>query len=197
MAENNFRADRLEQTIHNYGIKFDENVKWDNEKMVKLLGDYFIDLEPERYSWGARYVQSLSTPMLCKHMKDDIDKFHISPLESENYVAETKCNGMRVLCYYSPETGFEFFSRRESSFNFLNGNFTDKFLFIEKGLISEPKDYIGKFNYRFVIDGELLIDGIENELQTSKVSIEGISLNTCFPASIAFFTSAVAEAHFS
>ena len=172
MAENNFRTDKLEEAINTYGIEVDPNVKWDNEKMIKVLGDYFINLEPERYTWGARYVQSLSTPMLCKHMKDDLDKFEISPLESKDYVAETKMNGMRCLAVYSPDTGFEFYSRRESSSNFLNGNFTNKFLFIEKGLISEPKDYIGKFNYRFVIDGELLIDGIEDEIRTTKVSIE-------------------------
>lgn len=172
MAENNFRADRLEEAIHSYGIEFDEDINWDNEKMIKVLGDYFISLEPEKYSWGAKYVQSLSTPMLCKHMKDDIDKFEVSPLESEDYVAETKLNGCRCIITYSPEVGFEFFSRRESSSNFLNGNLTNKFLFIEKGLITEPKDYINKFNYRFVIDGELLIEGIENELQTTQVSIE-------------------------
>lgn len=172
MAENNFRADRLEEAIHSYGIEFDEDINWDNEKMIKVLGDYFISLEPNKYSWGAKYVQSLNTPMLCKHMKDDIDKFDVSPLESEDYVAETKLNGCRCLITYSPEVGFEFFSRRESSSNFLNGNLTKKFLFIEKGLITEPKDYINKFNYRFVIDGELLIEGIENELQTTQVSIE-------------------------
>lgn len=172
MAENNFRADRLEEAIHSYGIEFDESIKWDNEKMIKALGDYFINLEPDKYSWGTRYVQALSTPMLCKHMKDDLDKFEISPIESEDYVAETKLNGCRCLIVYSPEVGFEFFSRRESSSNFLNGNLTNKFLFIEKGLITEPKDYINKFNYRFVIDGELLIEGIENEIQTTQVSIE-------------------------
>lgn len=172
MAENNFRADRLEEAIHTYGIEFDESVNWDNEKMIKLLGDHFISLEPEKYTWGARYVQSLNTVMLCKHMKDDLDKFTISPLESEDYVAETKLNGCRCICTYSPEDGFEFFTRRESSSNYLNGNLTNKFLFIEKGLITEPKDYINKFNYRFVIDGELLIDNIENELQTSQISIE-------------------------
>ena len=172
MAENNFRADRLEETIHTYGLEFNENIKWDNEKMIKLLGDYFISLEPNKYSWGSRYVQSLATPMLCKHIKDDIDKFKVSPLESDDYVVEAKLNGSRSLCVYSPEVGFEFFSRRESSSNYLNGNLTDKFLFIEKGLISEPKDYKGRFNYRFVLDGELLIEGIENEIRTTKVSIE-------------------------
>ena len=172
MAENNFRADRLEEAINTYGIDINPNIKWDNEKMIKVLGDYFISLEPEKYTWGARYVQSLSTPMLCKHMKDDLDKFTISPLESNDYVAETKLNGCRCVCTYSPEVGFEFFTRRESSSNYLNGNLTNKYLFIEKGIISEPKDYINKFNYRFVIDGELLIDGIENEIRTAQVSIE-------------------------
>lgn len=173
MAENNFRADRLEETIHSYGLEFDENVKWDNEKMIKLLGDYFISLEPDKYSWGTRYVQSLNTVMLCKHLKDFLKQMEpINPLESEDYVAETKLNGMRILTYYSPEIGFEFFTRRESSSNYLNGNITNKYLFIEKGVISEPKDYKNKFNYRFVLDGELLVEGIENELQTTQVSIE-------------------------
>ena len=173
MADNNFRADRLEQAIHTYGLELDENIKWDNEKMIKLLGDYFISLEPEKYSWGARYVQSLSTVMLCKHLKDFIDQMKpVNPLESENYIAEMKLNGMRCICSYSPEIGFEFFSRKESVSNYLNGNFTNKYLFIEKGLITEPKDYRNKFNYRFVLDGELLVEGIENEIQTTQVSIE-------------------------
>ena len=173
MAENNFRADRLEQAIHTYGLKFDETVKWDNEKMIKLLGDYFLDLEPKKYSWGARYVQSLDTVMLCKHMKDFIKQMEpINPLESDDYVAETKLNGMRCISTYSPDTSFEFFSRKESVSNYLNGNFTNKYLFIEKGLITEPKDYKNRFNYRFVLDGELLVDGIENEIKTTQVSIE-------------------------
>ena len=173
MAENNFRADRLEQTAHTYGLEFDENIKWDNEKMIKLLGDYFISLEPEKYSWGAEYVQSLSTVMLCKHLKDFIDQMKpVNPLESDDYVAEMKLNGCRLITTYSPETGFEFFTRKESVSNYLNGNITDKYLFIEKGLITEPKDYKNKFNYRFVLDGEILVEGIENDIQTTQVSIE-------------------------
>lgn len=173
MAENNFRKDRLEQTAHTYGLEFDEDIKWDNEKMIKLLGDYFINLEPERYSWGAKYVQSLDTVMLCKHLKDFIEQMEpINPLESDDYIAETKLNGFRCISYYSPETGFEFFSRKENVTNYLNGNFTNKYLFIEKGLITEPEDYKNKFNYRFVLDGELLVEGIENDIKTTQVSVE-------------------------
>lgn len=172
MAENNFRADRLQEAINTYGVDLPEGVTWDNEKMIKVLGDYFINLTPDKYSWGARYVQSLNTVMLCDHMHKFIKNFDVSPLESEDYVAETKENGMRCLAVYSPESGFEFFTRRESVTNYLNGNIADKFLFINKGLITEPKDYINKFNYRFVLDGELLVEGIENELVSSQITVE-------------------------
>lgn len=170
----NFRSDKLEESIHDYGIYLDPNVKWDNEKMIKRLGDYFISLCPERYSWGAKYVQSLGTPMLCRHLKDDIKNFKNveTPTESEAYVAENKVNGFRCIACYSPEVGFEFFSRRESSYDFLNGNFTDKFLFINNGIISEPKEYKGNFNYRFVIDGELIVEASEEDSVTMGVSIE-------------------------
>lgn len=170
----NFRSDMLETAIHDYGLVLPEDVKWDNERMIKALGNYFMTLTPDRYSWNARYVQSLSTPMLCRHLKEEIKNFKNVPLpaESDAYIAEKKMNGFRCIACYSPETGFEFFSRRESSLDYLNGNFTDKFLFINNGLISEPSDYKGSFNYRFVIDGELLINSSENDLNTMDVSIE-------------------------
>lgn len=172
MAENNFRADRLEEAIHTYGLDLPDDIKWDNEKMIKALGDYFISIEPDKYSWGARYVQSLNTCMLCKHLKDFIQYMPINPMESEDYIAENKINGCRILATYSPESGFEFFTRRESSSNYLNGNIANKILFINKGLISEPKDYIGKFKYRFVLDCEIIVDGLRDELTTTNISIE-------------------------
>ena len=171
----NFRADKLEEAIHDYDIYLDDDIKWDNEKMIKKLGDFFISLKPDKYSWGARYVQSLGTPMLCRHLKEDIKHFtNVStPTESDAYIAENKVNGFRCIATYSPENGFEFFSRRESSADFLNGNFTDKFLFINNGFISEPKDYVNSFNYRFVIDGELIVESsAEEATSTIEVSIE-------------------------
>ena len=61
MAENNFRADKLEETIHSYGLNLRDDINWDNERMIKALGDYFISLNPKEYSWGAHYVQSLTS----------------------------------------------------------------------------------------------------------------------------------------
>lgn len=171
----NFRSDKLEEAIHDYDIYLEDDIKWDNEKLIKKLGDFFINLSPTKYSWSARYVQSLGTPMLCRHLKEDIKHFTNvpTPTESSAYVAENKVNGFRCIACYSPEKGFEFFSRRESSADFLNGNFTDKFLFINNGLISEPKDYVNSFNYRFVIDGELIIENSDEYTpSTMEVSIE-------------------------
>lgn len=173
MAENNFRSDMLEEAIHTYGLDLSDKITWDNEKMIKALGDYFISLEPEKYSWGAKYVQSLNTVMLCEHLKKFSEQMKpINPMESEDYIAETKMNGCRFLTVYSPETGFEFFTRRESSSNYLNSNYKDKVLFINKGVITESSEYKGKFPYRFVIDGEVLMDGLEKEITTSNISIE-------------------------
>ena len=140
--------------------------------MIKVLGDYFISLEPEKYSWGARYVQSLNTVMLCNHLKDNLKYFNYNPVESDDYIVENKLNGFRCISCYSPEVGFEFFSRNESVTNYLNGNFTDKYLFINKGVITEPKDYKNAFNYRFVIDGELIVEGSKEDAATLGVTVE-------------------------
>ena len=173
MAENNFRADRLEEAIHTYGLDLRDDIKWDNEKMIKALGDYFMSLEPDKYSWGAKYVHSLNTVMLCEHLKKFLPQMgDINPMESEDYVAENKLNGMRCILTYSPETGFEFFTRRESVSNYLNGNITDKVLLFNKGIISKPESYKGTFKYRFVLDCEMLMKGLETEITTANISIE-------------------------
>lgn len=173
MAENNFRSDKLEEAIHTYGLELRDDINWDNGRMIKALGDYYISLDPKKYSWGARYVQSLDTCMLCEHLKKFIKQMKpINPMESENYVAEMKMNGCRILTAYSPETGFEFFTRRESVSNYLNSNIAEKILFINKGVISNPSEYKGRFPYRFVIDGEILMEGLSNEITTADISIE-------------------------
>lgn len=33
-------------------------------------------------------------------------------------------------------------------------------------------DYRGKFNYRFVIDGEVLVEGLENEFESTQIAVE-------------------------
>ena len=160
------RKDELELKLTEKHIMLEEDVKWTNEKMIKKLGDYTLDHTPKKnFCWGQRYLQSLETVQLCRHLKDEMKAFEkagIDPMTSDDYVAEFKENGSRVFIYYSPEVGFKFFSRRESVSTFLNNELTDKILFIEKGLVTNPSDYIGKYNYRFILDGEVTVEGSQN-----------------------------------
>ena len=161
------RKDELEMKLAERQITLDESVKWTNEKMIKVLGDWTIEHSVKNaFCWGARYLQSLETVQLCRHLKDEMKSFEkagINPIVSEDYVAEYKENGSRVFIYYDPATGFKFFSRRESVSTFLNNDLTNKILLISKGgLVSNPSDYKGKYNYRFILDGEVTVDGSSN-----------------------------------
>lgn len=171
MAET-FRKDRLDFKISELGIYLDEDVKWTNENLIKRLGDYTLAHTKESIPWATKYVQSLECVMLCKHLKDEMKNFtaETNPMVSSDYIAENKENGFRHLLCYSPKDGFTLYSRKESVDTYLNTNFTDKILFIKDGLIKEPKDFINKLNYRFVLDGEIIVnsdganfDGVQYE----------------------------------
>lgn len=159
MAET-FRKDRLDYKISELGIYLDEDVKWTNENLIKRLGDYTLAHTKDYIPWSTKYVQSLECVMLCKHLKDEMKNFtaETNPMVSPDYIAENKENGFRHLMCYSPKDGFTLYSRKESVDTYLNTNFTDKILFIKDGLIKEPKDFINKLNYRFVLDGEIIVN---------------------------------------
>lgn len=157
------KKEDLEYKITEKHIMLDDNVSWTNEKLVKVLGDYTLShSKKDKYCWGARFLQSMETVMLCRHLKDEkkvLDKAKIDPMTSEDYVSEFKLNGSRVIVYYDPWVGFKMFSRRESVDTFLNNDLTERILLIlDNGVITKPKDYIGKFNYRFMLDGEITVD---------------------------------------
>ncbi len=160
------RKDELELKITEKHIMLEEDIKWTNEKLIKKLGDYTLEHSPKSaFCWGQRYLQSLETVQLCRHLKDEMKSFNkvnVDPMTSDDFVAEFKENGSRVFIYYSPEVGFRFFSRRESVNTFLNNELTDKILLIEKGIVTAPSDYIGKYNYRFILDGEVTVEGNQN-----------------------------------
>jgi hypothetical protein len=146
--------DELNEELTKKHIYLDDNIKWDNQKMVKLLGDNYLKEHREEWTFGVAFVQAQNNFMLCKHYKDEIKNFapEDDPLTSDNWIAEVKKDDFRLYVVYDPEYGFELFSRRESVKTFLNSTFTDKVLFIKNGLVRQPKDFIGTFNYRFVLD---------------------------------------------
>ena len=157
------RKEDLEQKAIELNLDLDESITWTNDKLIRKLGEYYM---PEDASWGTKYVHSLETPMLCKPLKNELKNFKTTPLEMEEYVAEFKCNGCRCLMVFDPEVGFQMFSRKESVTNFLNNDFTNKILFIKNGIVTKPEDYKGKFNLRFVLDGEITVDSADGSNDT-------------------------------
>ena len=149
------RKEDIIAKINELDIYLADGIKWTNDKMIKKLGDYFL---ADDKSFARNFVQSLETVQLCHHMKDELSFFKTSPLEMDSFVSEFKLNGCRCVTCYSPEEGFRFFSRNETTTDFLNNEFTDKLVFIKNGVVTKGSDYKGKFPCRFVLDGELLVD---------------------------------------
>lgn len=162
------RKEDIIKKINELGIHLSDDIRWTNDKMIKKLGYEYLG---EDKSFGRNYVQSLETVQLCKHMKDEISNFKVSPLESDNFIAEFKNNGCRCITTYSPEEGFRFFSRNETVTDFLNNEFTNKLVFVKNGIVTAGKDYVNKLPCRFVLDGELLVDDLE-------MNFEGVHYDT-------------------
>lgn len=155
------------------GIKLDDSIKWDNLTMTKRLGDHWMLQNQDKITFGMSYVQSLDNPMLIDHYKDYTKFFteENEPINSDEWITELKNDGFRCIVVYDPLTGFELFSRRESVKTFVNGVFTDKVLFIKRGLIRTPDSFKGVFNYRFVIDCEAMVN-------SDSMSFEGVEYTT-------------------
>lgn len=151
------RKEDIIAKINDLDIYLADGIKWTNDKMIKKLGDYYLG---DDKSFARNFVQSLETVQLCHHMKDELNFFKTSPLEMDSFVSEFKLNGCRCVTCYSPEEGFRFFSRNETTTDFLNNEFTDKLVFVKNGVVTKGSDYKYKFPCRFVLDGELLVDDV-------------------------------------
>ena len=165
-----FTSEELQYEISKRRIYLEEGIKYTNPLLVKRLGDEYLKNHRDELSFGVSYVQYIDNFMLCKHLKDEAKNFddYTNPLTSPDWIAEVKKDDFRSMVVFDPDYGFEIFSRRESVKTFLNNRFTDKLLFIQNGLIREPQDYKGTFNYRFILDcgitvgsGNMILDGVE------------------------------------
>ena len=136
--------DDLQEELVRRGIYLREDVKYDNQKLIKTLGDNYLKEHREEWTFGTSFVQSLNNFMLCKHYKDELKNFtpETDPLTSDDWIAEVKRDDFRLYVTYDPKDGFELFSRRESVKTYLNSKFTDKVLFIKNGLVRQPIDLL-------------------------------------------------------
>jgi hypothetical protein len=134
------RKDELQEEVSRRGLYLDSSIKWNNDNIIKFLGDDYLSKNENLKTFGTCYAQHLDNVATCKHFKDNEKDFteELSPLTNENWIAEVKENGFRIIAIYCPTTGFEFFSRKTSVRTFLNTNLTEKILFIKNGLVRQP-----------------------------------------------------------
>jgi len=89
----------LQEKVTEKGIFIPENLKPSNEVLTKLLGEHYMVENPEKVTWATKYIQSLKTPMLIDHYKDNIQYFakEDDPMTSENWISELKSDGFRCI----------------------------------------------------------------------------------------------------
>src|SRR5574343_259516 len=141
-----------------HGIPIPEDPKTTNRTLEKLLGIDYYNKHPEIHTWSLyKRLFELHSPQLCFSFKElkPIEQEEI--LKSEDWIAETKIDGARCLIYYSPEFGFEFFSRDISEVTFLPNCYTDKILLIQNGIVKHPQSYMGAFRQSFILDAEVIV----------------------------------------
>jgi ATP-dependent DNA ligase len=97
------------------------------------------------------------TPQLCFNYKDLKPEEQKHVIDSEDWMADVKLDGLRCLIFYHPDYGFEFYSRDISEETFLPNNYTPKILIMHEGVVRTPNSFKGMFNRSFVLDGEVLV----------------------------------------
>lgn len=129
-----------------------------NKEIEVILGTNYYNKHPEVQTFGMqKRLFEYQTPQLCFSFKELKPEEQKNILQSDDWIAETKIDGLRCIVSYHPDYGFEFFSRDISELTFLPNNYTDKILLIHNGKVRTPKSYKGMFKQSFVIDGEVLV----------------------------------------
>jgi len=163
------------------GIELPEG-KVSSKVLIKKLADYSIEQRGgwDKLSWGLQQRLLLDDLMLCysyKHLKPEEQR---ECMISDNWIAERKLNGCRMLITYHPDEGFGFFSRNISVTDFLPIDYTEKILInCTEGL--HPADgFLGVFEKSFILDAEALCDkaDIDTTLYRGKQgTVTGSKLN--------------------
>ena len=94
--------------------------------LLKKLQENFLPMRED--TWGLRARLELDTTMLCFRWKELKKEQQDAILESEDYFAEEKINGVRAVVTYHPDEGFRVFSRHLSVQDFLPVEYTKKIL---------------------------------------------------------------------
>lgn len=154
----------LREECASRGIELPEG-KVSSRAMIKLLADYSIEQRGgwDSLSWGMQQRLKLDDLMLCYSYKDLKPEEQQECMESDNWIAERKLNGCRMLITYHPDEGFGFFSRNISVTDFLPIDYTDKILlkYAKRGTSLYSANSFTGIDYSFVLDAEALCDKVD------------------------------------
>lgn len=152
MVKKELRQKCIERGIPIVSIEEERSGKMQKIDYIHLLADLYREqcIESGVWSSGMEWVYHnlQDSPKLAQGQYYFKPEFIEECMQSEEWVADTKHDGCRMLVYYHPETGFEFFGRNRSVDTFFYTNYTHQI----KGLEGAQ----GWYPASFVIDTELI-----------------------------------------
>lgn len=128
------------------------------DDLVKALRNHFINEKYGSYNnmpWSLSFMLSIECPQLCRRIKDLKPEQQSLVWESQDWVAEEKIDGCRMLILWdASEKKFHFYSRNNSVTDYLPQDYSDTVLVMSDGF-----DY----PHNFVLDAEVISTNPETE----------------------------------
>lgn len=131
------------------------------DDLVKALREYFIT---EKYGsrdsipWSLSFMLSIECPQLCRRIKDLKPEQQEMVWESQDWIAEEKIDGCRMLILWdASESKFHFYSRNNSVEDYLPQDYSDTIY---------TTDNVFSYPYNFVLDCEVISTNPELETNT-------------------------------
>ena len=128
------------------------------DDLVKALRNHFINEKYGSYNnmpWSLSFMLSIECPQLCRRIKDLKPEQQSLVWESQDWIAEEKIDGCRMLILWdASEKKFHFYSRNNSVTDYLPQDYSDTVLVMSDGF-----DY----PHNFVLDAEVISTNPETE----------------------------------
>ena len=147
----------LESLCKYRGIQLNPNIKYTKNNLVTLLGNKTLELGEAELTWGLSERLKLfpSGPMLCQWFNRLKKEQQNNIISNDEWIVEKKENGLRLLIFYHPDSGFEFFSRHTSDKNFLPISYPN--IMVNTGnMLEHGSNFKKKYNFPFIIDSECI-----------------------------------------
>lgn len=126
-----------------------------NSDLEQALAEYHAAQIPNQ-SWGWRARQVLREVMLSYRwdkLKEPVQQYVLE--DNNEWVAEEKYDGCRMIVTYDPLVGFGFYGRNRSRVTHLPIDYTSKVLIDGKA----PWEFAGAYLERWMLDAEIISDG--------------------------------------